>query len=142
MTIKVFLGKNTDKHKETLRQYIEKTFPGKKIYDSDKVNNTMLHGHMDNDTYTPGIIKNKDIVLFMDWRFSDLLKDIIKCKMSGEYLRVNFAMRGVRKIPIRCDIVILTYAKKTTKEMLQELGITEFEIIKEAKKECSESAKQ
>lgn len=138
MTIKVFLGKSGKSRKRSVRyvrDYIDKTFPGKKVYDTDKVNNTMLHGHMDNDTYTPGIIKNKEAVLFMDWRFSDLLKDIIKCKMSGDYLRVNFAMRGVRKIPVKCNIVILTYAKKTVREMLQELGITEFEIIKEAKKD-------
>ena len=141
MTIKVFLGKSGVRSVRHVREYIEKTFPGKKIYDTDKLTPNILHGHMDNDTYTPGIIKNKEAVLFMDWRFSDLLRDIIKHKVSGDYLRVNFAMKGVRKIPIRCDIVILTYAKKTTRAMLQELGLTEFEIIKGDKK-CLESAKQ
>lgn len=142
MTIKVFLGKSGKGSVKHARDYIEKTFPGRKVYDTDKLTSNILHGHMTLDTYTPGLIKDKEAVLFMDWRFSDLLKDIIRCKMSGEYLRVNFALKGVRKVPVRCDIVILTYAKKSTKEMLQELGVTEFEVIKEAKKECSESAKQ
>lgn len=134
MTIKVFLGKSGLRSVRHVRSWMQSTFPGMRVYDSDKISNDELHGHMDHDTYTPGIIKNKDAILYMDWRFSDLLKDIIKRKVSGESLRVNFAMKGVRKIPVRCNIVILTYAKKTTKEMLQELGVTEFEIIKEVKK--------
>ena len=130
MTIKVFLGKSGVRSVRHVREYMKSTFPGMKVYDSDKLSNSELHGHMDDDTYTPGIIKAKDAILYIDWRFNDLLRDIIKCKVSGEYLRVNFAMRGVRKIPVRCNIVILTYAKKTTKEMLEKLGVTEFEIIK------------
>ena len=131
MTVKVFLGKNTIANKICIQDYIAKTFPGRRVYDTDKVSANALHGFKDSDgSYTQGLIRNDDIVLYIDYRFNDLLRDIIKNKMAGEYLRVNMAYTGVRKVPIKCDIVIFTYPKKSTKEMLEKLGITEFEVIK------------